>query len=268
MTSGRYGAGPVDLGPLNLEWDEFMHYLYLPVRMPAGEVGLTGTPVRLPARLKFLSRAVHRVWQDAQDSASHLRDPYVYVTARRGYATPGNPLNRPGWHCDDFGGTDLNYIWSDTYPTRFLLSDEALSISADDEQSMRDMKRYAKLASGPCSCGNIAVYSEKPPMMGPHHQRACSRWAEERGEPIVRVEDGPVGHLLRLDPYVIHDTPLIKWPGGMRSFFKISVSSHRYNLRGNSHNHLLDYDWPMYDRETVRNQPQGGNRDYFEEPAS
>lgn len=57
-------------------------------------------------------------------------------------------------------------------------------------------------------------------------------------------------------------TPEIPPPGGMRSFFKISVSTHRYDLLGNSHNYLLDYSWPMLDRQTLRNQPSGGSRDY------
>ena len=227
--TGRYGEGPVSLCPYRLDndWHEFMHYLYLPVVIPEerGEV-------RLPKRLAFLFPAVIEAMADASREAEHLRSLdtlHVYVTARRGFAGPGNPLNRPGWHCDDFGGSDLNYIWSDVFPTRFLLSDEALLISADDKQSMQDMADLASVAG-----------------RGGYH------W---------RVEDGPVNELLRLTPWVIHNTPEIPAPGGMRSFFKISVSTHRYDLLGNSHNHLLDYDWPMVDRSVLRNQP-GGNRDY------
>lgn len=238
-TARRYGSAPVDLGPLNLEWDEFMHYLYLPVRLPNRDGGSKDEDdITLPARLEFLRSPAYDVLNDAI-RAPHLRDPYVYVTARRGYASPGNPLNRPGWHCDDFGGTDLNYIWSDTYPTRFLLCDAPLMISDDDQQSMRDMEAAADAACQDAAC------------------QECDRG--------LRIEEGEPGHLLRLDPYVIHDTPIIPAPGGMRSFFKISVSSHRYDLLGNSHNHLLDYQWPMHDRAQLRNQPQGGNHDYIEE---
>jgi hypothetical protein len=244
----RYGSGPVDLGPLDLEWDEFMHYLYLPVRLPEREDPWADGDVILPPRLEFLRSAVYRVIENVDATTDGwLDDPYVYVTARRGYASPGNPLNRPGWHCDDFGGTDLNYIWSDAYPTVFLRTREGwpLDISDDDVQSMKDMAAYATEAQAWSSGGFSAVHPRVP-------------W----------IEGGPVGHLLRLDPYVVHNTPIIPPPGGMRSFFKISVSSHRYNLRGNSHNHLLRYDWPMYDRDQLRNQPQGGNRDYYEEKAS
>lgn len=255
--AGQYGSAPIDLGPLDLEWDEFMHYLYLPVRIPARDGSQLdpgrGWPVGvwaewddeqellaewgLPPRLWFLRDTLKEAVADARRTTQHLADPYVYVTARRGYATPGNPLNRPGWHCDDFGGTDLNYIWSDTYPTRFLRSTKPLTLPEDDQQSMMVMGDFAHVA-------------------------------ENMDHPTLSVEDGPVGHLLRLDPFVIHDTPIIPAPGGMRSFFKISVSSHRYNLRGNSRNHLLDYDWPMCDRDQLRNQPQVTNRDDLEPAAS
>lgn len=80
-----------------------------------------------------------------------------------------------------------------------------------------------------------------------------------------RIITYPDSTVLRLDPYVIHDTPLIPAPGGMRSFFKISVSTNRYDLVGNSHNYLFDYAWPMTDRAALRNQPHG-NRDYSEDP--
>jgi len=250
MTSNYYGEAPVDLGPLALpEWQEFMHYLYLPVRLPADEGG--GVPdVVLPARLEFLRDAVEWAFWDARQTAPHLgADPYVYVTARRGFATPGNPLNRPGWHCDDFGGSDLNYIWTDRFPTRFLTSDKPLAIPADDAASMHEFEVLAGIAQR-----NSDDY----------RQRRIYNGNAER--PSLWIEDGwPTGHLLRLSPYVIHDTPLIPEPGGMRSFFKISVSTHRYNLLGNSHNHLLDYDWKMYDRAEVRNRPQGGNSDYVTE---
>jgi hypothetical protein len=238
-----YGEAPRDLGPLQLpEWQEFLHYLYLPVRLPLNDGGRqTQDDATLPARLEFLRSAVYRAINDAI-AQPHLRDPYVYVTARRGYATPGNPLNRPGWHCDDFGGTDLNYIWTDAFPTQFLRSRAPLHVSDDDAQSMEDMAWHAELAD--------AYRDER----GPVHPS------------IAWIEDGPVDHLLRLTPYVVHNTPEVPAPGGMRSFFKISVSTHRYNLLGNSRNHLLDYDWPMYDRAAVRNQPQGRSGDYVLEP--
>lgn len=239
---GFYGEPPVALDTVALPgWQEFMHYLYLPVRIPLSDPDvapdsghLVGSPetgqgvFALPRRLSFLGPFVYTAMLDAAQAAAHLVDPYVYVTARRGYASPRNPLNREGWHTDDFGGTDLNYIWSDRWPTRFLLSERPLVIPESDSLSMTAFEALA--------------YDTEHDEQGPE-------------DPQCRIVDGPTDRLLRLTPYVIHDTPVIPEPGGMRSFAKISVSTHRYDLVGNSHNHELDYSWPMHDRQAPRNQP-------------
>jgi hypothetical protein len=60
--------------------------------------------------------------------------------------------------------------------------------------------------------------------------------------------------LLRLDQYNIHKVAYIARPT-MRTFFKLSFSPDKYNLIGNSHNHLLDYDWEMKSRTVDRNHP-------------
>lgn len=255
--TGVYGEAPTDLGPLDLSehWHEFLHYLYMPVRIPERDPGVavdsaardSDLAITLPTRLRFLWKPVATALADAARTAPHLADPYVYVTARRGYAAPGNPLNRPGFHCDDFGGSDLNYIWTDAFPTRFLLADEPLTPSSDDAESMADFEDFARAAE----------------------QRAATSAANPFPWPVIedrlnlRIVDGPVNELLRLTPHVIHSTPEVPEPGGMRSFFKVSVSTHRYDLLGNSHNHLLDYDWPLYDRQALRNQPGAyADRDY------
>lgn len=64
----------------------------------------------------------------------------------------------------------------------------------------------------------------------------------------------PPKTLLLLDQGVIHRTPTHCEPG-YRTFVKISISKHRYNLKGNAHNHLLNYDWEMVERNVERNHP-------------
>ncbi len=60
--------------------------------------------------------------------------------------------------------------------------------------------------------------------------------------------------LLELNPYVVHKVaPVTRYD--MRTFVKISVSTEKYNLIGNSHNYLFDYNWEMFDRQEVRNSP-------------
>lgn len=64
----------------------------------------------------------------------------------------------------------------------------------------------------------------------------------------------PINSLLKLDQYVIHRVGDIQ--EGLRCFFKLSFSKDKYDLKGNSHNYLLDYNWEMRDRKLSRNIPQ------------
>jgi hypothetical protein len=62
--------------------------------------------------------------------------------------------------------------------------------------------------------------------------------------------------LFRLTPFNVHRVNPIQQEG-MRTFCKVSFSKDKYNLKGNSHNHLLGYNWEMRDRDNARNIPQG-----------
>lgn len=66
----------------------------------------------------------------------------------------------------------------------------------------------------------------------------------------------PVDSLLQLDSTMVHRVPQTM-ASGYRTFVKISVSPERYNLVGNAHNYLFDYDWPMVERKAARNHPVG-----------
>jgi hypothetical protein len=60
--------------------------------------------------------------------------------------------------------------------------------------------------------------------------------------------------VLKLDNTVVHrvsPSPV----AGLRTFVKISVSEHKYNLKGNAYNYLFDYDWEMHERKHERNHP-------------
>jgi hypothetical protein len=218
-----YGAAPHEfVSGWRPNWTEYMHYLYLPVMMPDHD------GVRLPENVAFAEGLVRDV-AHAEGIEINSPDRYIYLTARRGYASPGSPLNRPGWHADGFGSDDLNYIWSDAYPTRFAIG-EFVDISTDHILS--------------------ALQFEQQVEMG---QR---RAAHPDGLDVaVGVVDGRPHAVYRLDPSVVHATPIIPPPGGNRSFLKLSVSPNMYNLEGNSHNYRFDYDWKMWSRDEVRNDP-------------
>lgn len=65
----------------------------------------------------------------------------------------------------------------------------------------------------------------------------------------------PENSLLRLDQYNIHKVSENKGLV-LRTFVKVSFSNDKYDLKGNSKNHLLDYDWDMRCRNSGRNIPQ------------
>lgn len=61
--------------------------------------------------------------------------------------------------------------------------------------------------------------------------------------------------ILRLNQFNIHKVNESDF-NGMRTFLKISFSKDKYDLVGNSHNYLHDYDWEMKSRQSERNIPQ------------
>ncbi|MGK0447562.1 MAG: hypothetical protein ACJA2M_001339 [Polaribacter sp.] len=70
------------------------------------------------------------------------------------------------------------------------------------------------------------------------------------------IEIYPENSLLRLDQFNIHKVSETKGLT-LRTFIKVSFSLDKYDLKGNSKNYLLDYDWEMRDRALDRNIPQG-----------
>ncbi len=65
----------------------------------------------------------------------------------------------------------------------------------------------------------------------------------------------PEDCLLRLNQYNIHKVAESQ-NEGVRAFLKVSFSKDKYDLKGNSHNYLLNYNWQMKDRKPERNIPQ------------
>ena len=148
---------------------------------------------------------------------------YVYLTAKTLWVDGKYVGNRPGWHTDGFGTDDINFIWSSRAPTEFFGTLEPVEVSDDCDRSMEEMEKLFSLAD----------------------------WRS----PDYVAEVYPDKHLLRLDPTVMHRSPVYVQPG-MRTFFKLSLSHDRYNLKGNAVNYLLpDSNWPLVSRDEKRNHP-------------
>lgn len=69
----------------------------------------------------------------------------------------------------------------------------------------------------------------------------------------------PNNSLVKIDNTNVHRVASVK-EAGMRTFVKVSVSKEKYNLKGNAHNYLFNYDWDMVGRSVDRNCPQGGKK--------
>jgi hypothetical protein len=206
----QYGNAPEFCGNVDLDLKEFMYFLYLPVFMD-------NSGIKLPPNVECCRPIIEL----AMERSLPRQYNYVYLSARKGWATPDNPLNRPGWHCDGFGTDDLNFVWWKGQGTRFAIQ-RFTNISTDHEKSQ------------------IQFEGQVNPR---------------------KVTSYPSGGLYRITPTVVHATPLIRPPGELRQYVKISMSDHKYNLENNSHNYLFDYDWPLTKREVVRNDPYQSGKD-------
>jgi hypothetical protein len=207
-----YGKLPEFVDRFDFDLPEVMYWLYLPVKM---EIGYTD--IRLPESLECCRPVIDRALRHAS-----VLYRYAYLSARKGWASPDNPLNRPGWHCDGFGTKDLNFVWWTGPSTRFA-NQHFDGIVSDHNRSAEQFNEQVKSES-------IVTYPEK--------------------------------HLYCIDPSVVHATPVIAPPGCMRQYVKVSLSDHQYNLENNSHNYLFDYTWPLHPRELLRNDPHRAQLDY------
>jgi hypothetical protein len=169
--------------------------------------------IRVPDRLRFTDPVLEAVIADATEALPDFDDHYIYLTAKTLYVEQGSPGNRPGWHADGYGSNGDLSYIWHDMNPTEFAEQEFKDIPDDDFASMSEMERQINPSK-------IKVYPD------------CT--------------------LLRLDESVVHRVnPIVN--RGVRTFIKVSVSRHRYNLAGNSKNYLFDYDWDLFDRSDVRN---------------
>lgn len=216
-----FGDAPVALGRFPFDLREVMYYLYLPVVLH------DDLEIRLPPNVEVCRPMIQYCMADALGLFGRRKKQhsfrYVYLSARKGWATPDNPLNRPGWHSDGFGTDDLNYLWWTGPGTRFAIQ-RFENISDDHLVSLQQFEAQVR---------DECVLSD-------FREKQC----------------------YAVHPGVVHATPLIEAPGCMRQYVKVSLSNRRYNLENNSHNYLFDYDWPLHPRAEMRNDTQKAQLDY------
>lgn len=206
----KYGDLPTIIGDIEIDVPEMMFYQYLPIKLK-GETSLA-----VEERLSCFNKIIGIICCDfiGEFGLDRFVSSYIYLTAKHLYQTPNNSFNRDGWHSDGFMTNDINYIWSNKFPTIFNKSDFILSLN--DSISLEEMKNQALIE-------NNVYYKEN--------------------------------QIIRLNQFNIHKVAPIEYPS-LRSFIKVSISHDKYDLKGNSHNHLLTYKWDMKPRKNERNIPQ------------
>lgn len=178
-----------------------------------------GIDIRVPERLQYARPLIEAVISDASEALPDFDDHYIFLTAKTLYVEQGSPGNRPGWHADGYGSHGDLSYIWHDMNPTEFAEQEFVDIPDDDFESMVAMEKQIK------------------------------------PECIVTYPDCT---LLRLDESVVHRVnPIVN--RGVRTFIKLSVSRHRYNLAGNSHNYLFDYDWELHNRGDVRNMD---NKDF------
>jgi len=206
----KYGDLPRNLGLFEVPCHEMMFVQYLPIKLanqtcPTYDKQFDCFNQIIGAAVgNFIDTFGSDVWDES----------YVYLTAKHMYQVPNSSFNRHGYHSDGFMTSDINYIWSDKFPTIFNTT--KFNLSLDDRISIGEMEEQAVKE-------NEITYADKS--------------------------------LVRLNQYNIHKVG-DNSTGGLRTFIKLSFSKDKYDLIGNAHNHLLDYNWEMKERSIERNIPQ------------
>tara|TARA_R110000782_G_scaffold144871_2_gene237686 strand:- start:5050 stop:5904 length:855 start_codon:yes stop_codon:yes gene_type:complete len=206
----KYGNLPYNMGVNNTQCNEMMFIQYLPIKLASFD------SVKFEERLSCFDGIIGEICSDFIKTFGRDKwnQSYVYLTAKHMYQPPNSSFNRHGYHTDGFLTDDINYIWSDKFPTIFNTTN--FNLTLDDRISIGEMEEQAKPE-------NEVIYPDKS--------------------------------IVRLNQYNIHKVGDSS-AGGMRTFIKVSFSKDKYDLIGNAHNYLLDYDWVMKNRSVERNIPQ------------
>lgn len=86
-----------------------------------------------------------------------------------------------------------------------------------------------------------------------HHAISIQEMEEQaREENNISYPDNT---LIKINQFNVHKVADVE-KAGMRAFVKITFSKDKYDLKGNTKNYLLDYNWNFRDRNMDRNVPQ------------
>lgn len=199
-----YGTVPEALGKVDVENNESMLYLYLPIKL-AGQ-----SEVSLPKNLKKFQPIVDAV--RGSMGIYYWVNRNVYITVKAMYVDGTNTAQRPGWHSDGFMTDDLNFLWYDSEPTDFYCGG-LLRLTQDHEQSLVEMAEIGEddVVNYPektlLLLDEFVIHRPKPEMK--HGFRTFVKVSIS--EHIYALE----GNSVNYDPAIFHETS--KWVYAKRS---------------------------------------------------
>lgn len=142
---------------------------------------------------------------------------YVYLTAKTMFVDPSSPGNRPGWHLDGFGSGGDLNYTWADSNPTQFVIQDFVNIPNNDVKSMTEITDQVQDE-------NIISY--------------------------------PNNSIIKLDETIVHRVNPEVNPC-LRSFVKVTISRHKFAKVGNSHNHLIDYNWQLTERNPERNLDHG-----------
>jgi hypothetical protein len=133
----KYGDLPTVICPIDVDCKEMMFYQYLPIKL-IGE-----SNILYENRLLVFHPIIQKIVENYLNEFGilELMNSYIYLTVKHQYQVPHTSFNRLGYHSDGFLTDDINYIWSDKFPTVFNTSD--FNLTLDDKISLGEMEQQA-----------------------------------------------------------------------------------------------------------------------------
>lgn len=125
-----FSREPAVIGRIDVRCDEFMFVQDMLIALPDQQI-------YLPRQVQCFAPLVEEVMAIGRPAGT-----YMYLTAKRLFTSPTCGWNRPGWHIDGFGTDDLNYLWSDSFPTEFC--SQQFDLSDDHARSMIEMEQQVR----------------------------------------------------------------------------------------------------------------------------
>jgi hypothetical protein len=215
------GRAPIELGELEdrsaFSEPRGINVLDLPIKMAGSE-----DDYRLPKELEPFREAIQRII-DAEHSLhppGELAKYYAYLTIDQGFVEKGRYQRRPGLHVDGFQGksiepkTEVNhsYVVSNRTPTVYFTHPFDFSHLEDGRHDFfLEMDRQAD--------------EGRTLRTRPYRIYLMDGYSVHRAEKAARA--------------------------GHRTFLRLSFEREVFDRKGNTHNPLFDYAWPMVEKRTA-----------------